>query len=666
MRAGARWSLILAFIASVALAVYAQHLFAEPDSFWYDSVLLYAVAMLLFVWVTQRALAASTPGVGGGTVGDLWSGVWAVVSANATRVVLITLAIVASLIAGRESNRDPHPESFTFAIFMWLVSLVAFAAAFMPWHAIRNRSAPRLREGWMMLRPHLAEVAWVAGVVLAAFILRAFDAGHIPINFGGDEAEMGLQARSFLEGTLNNPFATSWYSHPTMFFFLQSLFLRTFGATVFGLRVFSAVLGTLAVLTSYLLVRQLHSRALAPVTAVLLATYPFHIQFSRLGLNNIADPLWASAVFFLSIRAITTRRIGYFIAAGMALGFSQYFYHGVRLVPVMLAVFLGFWLLQDYRIIVSQIGSLIVMVVAGVLATAPLIFYYLGNPHLFFERYDQQGIIPSGWLAQTAQNTGQSQLAIILDRTRRAFLFYNAIPDNSGFYAPGTPLIGTVSAVLFVFGLAYALYRLKERPYFLFVLWFATGVFTGAVLILDEAGSARLLTTTVPAMFFVALGLFKLVQLATRLLNLHPEIQAQLVAGGVAVIVLLNITFYFVDYTPKRSYSGETGWINTEMAKFLLAQSVAFKAYFFGPPFDYLTHSTIRYMVPGLDGYDVPQPISGPPDFVDRSRRAIFLFIPPRAGEFQSVQRAYPNGERIEFTKPDGQELFFVYEVEQP
>lgn len=666
MSARARWDLILPFLASLALATYAQHLFAEPNGFWYDSALIYAVAMLLFVWVVQRATVTSGTGEGGATDASLRQTVWTALAANATRVFLVTLAIAASLIAARDANRDPHPQSYTFAVFMWLVGIAAYAAAFARGPGFRALSAGRWRERWTAIRPHLPEIAWVGAVVLAAFILRAFDVGHIPINFGGDEAEMGLQARAFLEGNLTNPFATSWYSHPTMFFFLQSIFLRLFGATIFGLRFFSTILGTLAVLTTYLLVRQLHGRLLASLTAVVLASYPFHIQFSRLGLNNIADPLWASAVFFLAIRAISTRRLGYFVSAGVALGFSQYFYHGVRLVPVMLAVFLGYWLLQDYRIILSQIGNLIVMVVAGLVTTAPLIVYYIANPHLFFERYEQEGIFPSGWLAQTAQSTGQSEIAIILDRTRRAFLAYNAIPDNSGFYAPGTPLLGTISAVLFVFGIAYALYRLRDRSYFLFVMWFCAAVFTGAVLILDEAGSARLLTTTVPAMFFVALGLLKLSELAMRVLSLSPRLGLELMAAGLVVIVLLNVKFYFVDYTPNRTYSGETGWVNTEMSKFFLSQPADFKAYFFGPPFDYLTHGTIRYMVPQLDGYDVPQPITGPPDFVDRSRRALFLFVPPRAGEFKFVEQTYPNGERIEFTKPNGQELFFAYEVNQP
>jgi hypothetical protein len=34
-----------------------------------------------------------------------------------------------------------------------------------------------------------------------------------------------------------------------------------------------------------------------------------------------------------------------------------------------------------------------------------------------------------------------------------------------------------------------------------------------------------------------------------------------------------------------------------------------------------------------------------------------------RQNEFPIVQKAYPNGNRIDFDMPDGSPLFFIYEV---
>jgi uncharacterized membrane protein len=486
------------------------------------------------------------------------------------------------------------------------------------------------------------------------------------MNLGGDEAEMGLEARAFLNNASKNPFVTGWLGHSTMFFFLQSLFMRVFGSTITGLRILSALLGALAIPATYFLVRELHGRRLAFATATLLAAYAFHIHYSRLGLNNIADPLWATLVFFLIIRAVRKQQQGYYIAAGLALGFSMYFYIGARLVWVMLAVFLAFWMIQDFRTLWSQRGNFVLMSIAVLLILLPLIAWFINHPETFPGRYSSMGIIPSGWLMQTAQKTGQSPLVIILERTQRAFLLFNAYPETFGFYAPRQPLLDTISAVLFVFGLAFSLYKSKDRAYFLFVMWFVLAMFFGSVMIVDEAGTARLTTATVPAMFFVALGLAKMIEVGKQILTLPPRWCLRMVVVGVAVIALINLKFYFVDYVPMRLNSGDGGWMFTDMSRLFRTETPPFKAYFFGAPHAYIGHGTIRYMAPNLNGMDVRQPIHAPPDFVDRSHRAVFIFHPARIGEFEFVRQAYPDGKRIDYKKPNGQAIFLVYEVDKP
>lgn len=656
-----RWNLILPFAASIALALYAQYLFAQRDAYWYDSAAIYLAAMLLFLWVARHwrdapALAEAA--------GENWQArvrEWA--RRDPLRAGLIVMGVVLSLGATSATNRAALEAPLGLPVALWLLGNACYVAAFVPWRSLRAINWGAWARG---LAQYADEIALVAAIVGLALLLRTFDLGNIPISLGGDEAEMGLQARDVLWGRLTNPFATSWFSHPTMFFFLQSLALRVFGTTVFGLRFLSALIGTLTVLAMYLLVRELHTRWLAAVTAILLAVYPYHIQFSRIGLNNIADPFWAATVFLLTIHGINSRRIGYFVAAGLAMGLSQYFYHGVRLVPAMLAVLVAYWLLQEPRRILSQIGSFVVMLGGALITLAPLILYYVNNSHLFMERYNQQGIFPSGWLTRETARTGESAASLILDRVRQKLLQFNFIPDTSGFYGPHTPLLDWLAGVLFIFGLAYAIYRVRDRSYFLFVMWFFVGLVSGAVLIIDEAGSARTVTLTAPLMFFVGLGLVKLAEIAARLFDARAQSARALVAAGLVILTFMSLKFYFIDYTPKRAYSGETGWINTDMVKFLLRYRDPFKAYFYGPPFNYLAHSIFRYMYPGLNGMDVLERTRSAPSFVDRTRTALFIFIPPRAGEFQYVQQAYPNGTRLSFKHPDGRELFFIYEVKQP
>ncbi len=507
-----RLGLLAILAASLAIGAFAQFLLSDSDTPWYASVALYAVAIALFVGVAALARRQATPAVvqsgidfRGTLIEMLHDPLWP--------WCLISVALVASYLAAREANLVSGAASAGEVMGLWLVSCAAFATAFLPWGRAAKWRRPRLEALREALRPVLPEAACVAAIVLLAFVLRAYDLEHIPANFGGDEGEMGLQALAFLSGTLRNPFSTSWLDHQTMWFFLQSISIQLFGPSAGGLRMLSAVFGTLSILTTFLLVREVAGRTLALVTAALLCVAAFHLHFSRLAISSIGDPFWTSLVLFLFMRGLNQRRIGYFVAAGLALGYSQCFYHGMRLLLVTLAVLLGYLFIQDRRALLAEARNLATMGVAAVIACAPQILLYVRFPDLFVGHWNTMGIIPSGWLARTAASTGQSALAIILGRAQHWFLTFNAYPEVSGFYAPQRPLLDNVSGILFLFGVGLAISRIRNRTYFMFLAWFALAMFFGAVMVIDENGVERFVTASVPVAFLVAAALVELATL---------------------------------------------------------------------------------------------------------------------------------------------------------
>jgi hypothetical protein len=104
------------------------------------------------------------------------------------------------------------------------------------------------------------------------------------------------------------------------------------------------------------------------------------------------------------------------------------------------------------------------------------------------------------------------------------------------------------------------------------------------------------------------------------------------------------------------------------LAKYLQRRERDYQLYFVAPPYIYLKIGSLKFLMPDIKGQDVLEPIEGPDDldFVERGRDALFLFIPSRAQEFPIVQEAYPNGIVRNFNKPDGNSLFFIYEVPSP
>jgi len=69
----------------------------------------------------------------------------------------------------------------------------------------------------------------------------------------------------------------------------------------------------------------------------------------------------------------------------------------------------------------------------------------------------------------------------------------------------------------------------------------------------------------------------------------------------------------------------------------------------------------MEFLAPGVPGFDILEPSSDPPDFVDDSQGAVFLFLPERAGELGPVAETFPGGEIREFLGSAGVLRFVSY-----
>jgi 4-amino-4-deoxy-L-arabinose transferase-like glycosyltransferase len=466
---------------------------------------------------------------------------------------------------------------------------------------------------------------------------------------------------------MKNPFVTGWLSHATLFFFLQAFLLRFLGPTVFGLRLLSVLGGTLSVFVSFFLIRRLFSIRLAFITVALLAVYDFHIHFSRLALNNIFDAVFAPLVLWLLYAGLESRRAAYFALAGMAMGLSIYFYHGARLIPVIVVIFSLYLLVVERDTLLGNAVNFVWFVLGSLVTAGPLLDYFYSHPDDFMARLTQRGIFQSGWFnAQVA--SGRAASEVLLEQFRRSFLAFNAIPDPTSWFSTGLPLLDPLSGMLFVFGLVYALMQVGKKNYALMLIWLVTGVFFGSTLLENPPTSPSFVIVVVPALFFVALGLEKLVELAGRLLRPLARVQWQIAALFVALFAAWSLLFYFVEYTPRYAYGGEPNWVARELVTYLQQRKDHYHVYFVAPPYIYLGIGSIKFMMPRLNGEDVLNPIESRSDltFVHKSNPALFVFVPARADEFPIVQKAYPNGLVRNFDKPDGKPLFTIYEVKTP
>ncbi|MCE5257748.1 MAG: glycosyltransferase family 39 protein, partial [Chloroflexi bacterium] len=343
-------------------------------------------------------------------------------------LVLGSLAVVyAALVSAERARELPRYD----LLLVWVLGLCAVMAAFGAWSGLHPLE--RLRP----IRLPQPEQALMLALVAVTFLLRVIDLEHIPYVLSGDEASMGLEAVKVLRGSLSNPFTTGWLSHPTLYFFMQSVALGLGGISTAALRWSSALCAALSVLWLYKLSRRWYGRRVAFIAALMYAGWHYAIHYGRIGLNNIWDPFFALGVLWHAQRGLDEGRWWPWAVSGLLLGLCIYSYMGARLIPFILLMFLllrwaqGAPLWRRYR------RHILVCALLAVLAALPLLVYYMKHWSDLMARWSAVGIVPSGWLANEAVITGKTEAQLLIQQLRKAFLAFNLYPDPTYHYMPG-------------------------------------------------------------------------------------------------------------------------------------------------------------------------------------------------------------------------------------
>ncbi len=283
--------------------------------------------------------------------------------------------------------------------------------------------------------------------------------------------------------------------------YLQSLAVDAFGRNLVGLRLVSAFFGTLTIPALYFLARTLYGRSTALLAALLLATFPPHIHYSRLAFNNVADPLLGTLALAFVARGFRHHRRADYALAGIMLGLTQYFYEGGRLLyPALVICWLVVHVLQERsanRVIPwRHLGVL----AAGALAVAlPMYMVIWGDGLGMAPRLAMKGIAPQNYAA--ILGSLESSLAHI-QHVLKAFAIYAFLPDQSLYYSGQTALVlGFLVPFLFI-GL-WQMLRRGPRVLLLCLI----GASLGDSLLFFSPWSTGFVVTFPLLMLLVALGL---------------------------------------------------------------------------------------------------------------------------------------------------------------
>jgi hypothetical protein len=400
------------------------------------------------------------------------------------------------------------------------------------------------RQRWQINAPGW-EIALIIGVLFIAFLIRLLQSGDT-IRTLVDEVHFttGIALlRWFPETPLLQPMS-GLSPFPWIFPYWQSWTVALFGRTFFGFRAASAFIGTANILALYVLARALFDRKTAIISLVLMTAFPPHLHFSRIGIIQIADPLFATIGFaFLGRGLRHNHRLDYALG-GMGIGLSQYFYEAGRLLfpPLTLA-----WVVLVAFYWRDRIGAhrrgLMIAALTFLLMTFPIYYTLLGLGAPLAERFHVSGLDSRYWNNVIAGTSDVFTLENYLTHFKAPFLFYVSTPDSSVYYGGQTPLILTSIVPIFLLGVFYALWRLRSPGMVLLLLW-VLSVTLGNSLLVGSAVSSRYLVVFPPLALLIAVGIRYVLPLIP-LPKLQPRYAYGLVGGLVAVLAVGQIGYYF-------------------------------------------------------------------------------------------------------------------------
>ena len=551
--------------------------------------------------------------------------------------LLIVAALLSVMATWVDVALEKTPRTnFSPVVVLWVAAGIALLGSF-------ARGRDRFGGGGEWLRRNRREIMFVALITLLGAVVRFYKLGDIPQVVNGDEGIIGLAALNSYQQPQANPFSL-WESIGGIFLQGIAFSMSVFGQNPFALRLLPAIGGTLAIPSIYVLGRRLFGGRVAIVAAVFLAISHSHIHFSRtVAVSYTQGTLIAPLMLYFLISGLEERsslRMG-IAAVLLSIHFSIYVDSVIFLALAYIFILVA-WLVSR-PLIKGRSKQVLAFTVSAAIMLLPHALYALTHMQDFMGRFNVDGVVQSGWLANTIAMTGQSPVVILGQRIVHAFLsmYYYAAGD---FYGASIPLLSVVTGAFFLIGLVYSLWRTREPRYLLLngYMW-APAVAIGLTAIPPDADSYRMLIALPAAILLAAVGLEEFL----RVLSLSNSVgwKARAAIAGLILVgaAVLNLKSYFVDFALRCRYGGDNV---TRFASYLgnYLRQVDHSAEVIllnDEEFEYGTHASVDFLSGGLPVRNMPERV----EELATGPNLVVIAVPSRIQELRAWANENPGGK---------------------
>ena len=581
------------------------------------------------------------------------------------RVGWVLLAVALSGAAALVGVHAPRALDAGGLLMLWGLALAALVrSAHHPSTAnARSRAAPLRRwEVWLLL-----------GLFGAGLFVRGVHIDVQPALLDEDEIRFGLNGVGVRENEfMVNPFAPGDHTHPYLNYVLTGVTTGLLGVTPLAARLPSVIMGALNIPLMYLIGRELMGWRLGLPAAAFALTWAFHVQFSRLALNQAADALFAMLPFYFFLRGLRRNVAIDYVLCGIALGAAQLFYAGGRMAPLILIAYAGYLWLRQRRAMAGR-QRLIGIALLALAITALPQHYFLAYHRLPLTDRTGPSLIAGGHLL-AYQGTDKDVIDLLAQQAHRAFLALFYVRDYIGWYGTTSNLMGPLGGPPLLIGAGVGLAMLWRRP----KLALPAGWVLAVIVLLSMLATMppqyqRYFPASASLALLVGLGVVAASGAVAAMLH-RPRLRETLIIGAATMLAAGNLWYYADVYVAGGGHHPN----RVNQVSNLLGRAMA-SAYDSGRQVvmmvGYRTGvenlGIVKYLMVGRpyivvednqaleDAAEILERAVNPPG--QSARPFAFFIAPSRAHELGALRARYPGGVLSLAILPDLSLLFYQY-----
>ncbi len=440
-----------AFIAlGVALAAQIS-LEPGPDRTWGMGLGLYGISAALVAWASFKG-EWSLPG---------YPLVRRKIDQMQVRWVYLAAGAVFSLMAFLTLGGN----RFTLInLLLWLSAIIFICVGF--W----KPSGEPISIVWTRLRRNNGDQDWslristwsILLIVSTAIVIffRFYQFASVPPEMVSDHAEKLVDIWELINGELRVFFPRNT-GREGFQMYLTALVIKMLGTgfSFNSLKIGTILAGLVTLPFIYLLGVEIANRRAALFAALFAGIAYWPNVISRVGLRFSIYPLFVAPTLYFLIRGIRHSNRNDFILAGLFLGLGLHGYTPFRIVPFVIVVAAGLYLIHSqskgYR--KQTVIYLLILVLISLIVFLPLLRYWLENPEMFsYRTFTRLGSIESPL-------PGPAAMIFTRNLWNAMTMFFWSNGEIWPVSVPHRPALDVVSAAIFFIGVVLLAVRYVRR-----------------------------------------------------------------------------------------------------------------------------------------------------------------------------------------------------------